>query len=56
MPPVSAAPHLDVVRPKLSLATTLLTGAVTVTDLVIVSVRPPLSVTVSFTEYVPAAA
>ena len=49
MPPVSALPQRVTVRPKLSAAIGPAGAAVTVTDLVIASVAPSLSVTVSLT-------
>ena len=61
-PPASALPQPPVTsRPKASVASAPPAGgggggAVTVTDLVTVPVAPPLSVTVSRTVYVPAAA
>ena len=58
-PPRSALPQppAATVRPKASRANSVLVGgAVTVTDRVVVPVAPPLSVTVSVTVYVPAAA
>ena len=61
VPPVSAAPNpFDTVRLNVSEAYTSLGGGsvdeVTVTDRLSLSVRPPSSVTVSATEYVPAVA
>ena len=53
-PPVSALPQRVTVRPKLSAAIGPAGAAATVTDLVIASVAPWLSVTVSLTLYVPA--